>query len=286
MREKKKKSGQCNEVLWKGGMWISSAITVIVLAFVIGYVFVNGVGRISWEFLTTKPSYLADTIGILPDILNTIYILIVTLVVLLPIGVGAAVYLSEYAKNKRLIKIIDYAIEILSGIPSIIYGLVGMLFFCNFLGLQKTLLAGAFTLVVMNLPTIVSTTKESLLTVPTGLREGAYGLGATKWQVVSKIVIPECIDGILTGCILATGRILGESAALMFTAGFAHVVNGFVQGIQSSGATLTVALYVYAKEQGEFEVAFAIGVILIILAVLVNLSTVLVKKLMSRKGEK
>lgn len=191
-------------------------------------------------------------------------------------------YLSEYARNYRLVKLIDYAAEILSGIPSIIYGLVGMLFFCQFLKLQTSLLAGSLTLVVMNLPTIMRTTRESLLSVQKGLREGAYGLGASKWRVVRTIVLPECMDGIITGCILSAGRILGESAALLFTAGFAHTLrsfslSGILGAIRSSGATLTVALYVYAKEQGEFQVAFSIAVILLLLAVLVNLGAEAVK---------
>lgn len=251
-------------------MYLSVLITCSVLFFIIGYVLKKGVPGLSLNLLLTSPSYLSENIGILPDILNTIYLLVTAIVILLPLGVGAAIYLSEYAENPRFVKIIDYAAETLSGIPSIIYGLAGMLFFCRFFG--TCLLAGALTLVVMNLPTIMRTTKESLISVPKGLREGAYGLGASKWRVVRTIVIPECLDGIITGCILCTGRILGESAALLFTAGFAHALNDFKTGITSSGATLTVALYVYAKEQGEFEVAFSIAVILLILALLVNLS--------------
>lgn len=258
------------ETLLRAMMLICTTITCLILVFVIGYVVKQGLPKLSVNFLTTKPSYLTGNIGILPDILNTVYLLIVSIVVLIPIGVGAAVYLNEYAKNHRLVRIIDYASEILSGIPSIIYGLVGMLFFCQFLKMKTCLLAGSLTLVVMNLPTIMRTTRESLLSVQKGLREGAYGLGATKWRVVRTVVIPECLDGILTGCILATGRILGESAALLFTAGFAHALHGFASAVMSSGATLTVALYVYAKEQGEFEVAFSIAVILLILAVIVN----------------
>ena len=209
---------------------------------------------------------------LLPDILNTFYIVIATLVVVLPLGVGAAIYLTEYATNKKLVAVIEYAAETLSGIPSIIYGLVGMLFFCEFLKMQTSILAGAMTLVIMNLPTIMRTTQESLKTVPQSYREGAFGLGAGKWRVIRTVVLPSCVDGIMTGCILAIGRILGESAALLFTAGFAHTINGFVDGLGRAGATLTVALYVYAKEQGEFEVAFAIAAILMILALLVNLA--------------
>lgn len=253
-------------------MWISVAITCGLVIFVIGFVLYKGVPNITWKLLTTKPSYLTKNIGILPDILNTFYIVIATLVVVLPLGVGAAIYLTEYATNKKLVAVIEYAAETLSGIPSIIYGLVGMLFFCEFLKMQTSILAGAMTLVIMNLPTIMRTTQESLKTVPQSYREGAFGLGAGKWRVIRTVVFPSCVDGIMTGCILAIGRILGESAALLFTAGFAHTINGFVDGLGRAGATLTVALYVYAKEQGEFEVAFAIAAILMILALLVNLA--------------
>ncbi len=253
-------------------MWISVAITCGLVIFVIGFVLYKGVPNITWKLLTTKPSYLTKNIGILPDILNTFYIVMATLVVVLPLGVGAAIYLTEYATNKKLVAVIEYAAETLSGIPSIIYGLVGMLFFCEFLKMQTSILAGAMTLVIMNLPTIMRTTQESLKTVPQSYREGAFGLGAGKWRVIRTVVLPSCVDGIMTGCILAIGRILGESAALLFTAGFAHTINGFIDGLGRAGATLTVALYVYAKEQGEFEVAFAIAAILMILALLVNLA--------------
>lgn len=274
------------QAFWKICMLLSTAVTCVLLICIIGYVLAQGVKGLSINLLTTKPSYLSGNIGILPDILNTIYLLIVSIAILIPLGVGAAVYLSEYARNYKLVKMIDRAAEILSGIPSIIYGLVGMLFFCQFLNMKTSILAGALTLVVMNLPTIMRTTRESLLSVSKGLREGAYGLGATKWRVVRTIVIPECLDGIITGCILSAGRILGESAALLFTAGFAHTMHGFIDGIFSSGATLTVALYVYAKEQGEFQVAFSIAVILLGLAVIVNLCAELVKHCFKRRKRK
>ena len=253
-------------------MWISVAITCSLVVFVIGFVMYKGLPNITWKLLSTKPSYLTQSIGILPDILNTFYIVIATLVFVLPLGVGAAIYLTEYATNKKVVAVIEYAAETLSVIPSIIYGLVGMLFFCEFLKMQTSILAGAMTLVIMNLPTIMRTTQESLKTVPQSYREGAFGLGAGKWRVIRTVVLPSCVDGIMTGCILAVGRILGESAALLFTAGFAHTINGFIDGLGRAGATLTVALYVYAKEQGEFEVAFAIAAILMILAFLVNLA--------------
>lgn len=255
----------------KGLMYFAVGITCLLAAFMIIYIFAKGLPNITWELLSTAPSYLSGNIGILPDILNTVYIVVTTLAIVLPLGVGAAIYLTEYAKNKKLAGIIEYAAETLSGIPSIIYGLVGMLLFCEFLGFQTSLLAGALTLVIMNLPTIMRTTQESLRTVPQSYREGAFGLGAGKWHVIRTVVLPCSVDGIITGCILSVGRILGESAALLFTAGFAHTLNGFFEGLTSSGATLTVALYFYAKEQGEFGVAFAIAAILMILTLLINL---------------
>ncbi len=251
-------------------MGVSTGITCALVLFLTGYVFYRGIPNISWKLLSTGPSYLSNRIGILPDILNTVYIVIATLLIVLPLGVGAAVYLTEYAKNKRLTAMIEYAAETLSGIPSIIYGLVGMLLFCQFLGMRTSLMAGALTLVIMNLPTVMRTTQESLKTVPQSYREGAFGLGAGKWRVIRTVVLPGCVEGVVTGCILSVGRILGESAALLFTAGFAHALNGVFEGLGSSGATLTVALYVYAKEQGEFEIAFAIAAILMILTVLIN----------------
>ena len=264
-------------------MWISTALTCGLVLFMIVYVLWKGIPYLSLEFLTTAPSYISEKIGILPDILNTLYIIIGTLVIVLPLGVGAAVYLTEYASNARLVAAIEYAAETLSGIPSIIYGLVGMLFFCQFMGMGTSLMAGAFTLVIMNLPTIMRTTQESLKTVPDSYREGAFGLGAGKWRVIRTVVMPGCVDGVITGCILSVGRILGESAALLFTAGFAHAVNGIAKGLHSAGATLTVALYVYAKEQGEFGVAFAIGAILMILTLLIHLAAKIVAKLAKKK---
>ena len=267
----------------KALMYFSAAITCFLVLFLILYVLFKGLPYISWEFISTKPSYLSDKIGILPDILNTVYIILATLIAVLPLGVGAAVYLTEYAKNKRLVEVIEYAAETLSGIPSIIYGLVGMLFFCQFLNMKTSLLAGAMTLVIMNLPTVMRTTQESLKTVPQSYREGAFGLGAGKWRVIRTVVLPGCVDGIVTGCILSVGRILGESAALLFTAGFAHAVNSIIDGLMSSGATLTVALYVYAKEQGEFEAAFAIAAILMIMTFIINIAADAAGKFFKRR---
>ncbi len=273
-------------VIIRGLMYLAAGLTTALVLFMVGYVLINGIPHITWELLSTKPSYLNDTIGILPDILNTVYIVIATLFIVLPIGVGAAIYLTEYAQNKKLVGIIEYAAETLSGIPSIIYGLVGMLFFLKFLGLKTSLIAGAMTLVIMNLPTIMRTTQESLKAVPQSYREGAFGLGAGKWRVIRTVVLPGSVDGIVTGCILAVGRILGESAALLFTAGFAHALNGFFEGLTSSGATLTVALYFYAKEQGEFGVAFAIAAILMLLTLIINLAASLVSRCFMRRNKK
>ena len=266
-------------------MWLAAGITAALTLFLLGYVLIKGLPNISWELLSTKPSYLRGTVGILPDILNTLYIILTTLLFVLPLGVGAAIYLTEYATNKRLVSMIEYAAETLSGIPSIIYGLFGSLFFCQFMDLDKSLIAGALTLVIMNLPTIMRTTQESLKTVPQSYREGAFGLGAGKWRVIRTVVLPNCVEGVITGCILSVGRIVGESAALLFTAGFAHALNNFKDALLSSGSTLTVALYVYATEDGNFEVAFAIAAILMILTLLINLSATLIGKYFERKNK-
>lgn len=274
--------------LMRALMWLASALTCALVLFLIGYVLYKGIPNLSWELMFTSPSYLEERIGILPDIMNTLYIMLAAIVIVVPLGVGAAIYLTEYAHNKRIVGAIEYAAETLSGIPSIIYGLVGMLFFCQFMSMSTSLLAGALTLAVMNLPTIMRTTQESLKTVPQSYREGAFGLGAGKWRVIRTVVIPGCVDGVITGCILSVGRILGESAALLFTAGFAHTLRPLFEGIcavglEGAGATLTVALYVYAKEQGEFGVAFAIAAILMFLTLVINLAAGLVTKYYNRK---
>lgn len=269
------------EVLIRTLMFCALGLTAALVLFLLVYVLVRGLPHITWELLSTSPSYLTGRIGILPDILNTVYIVLATLCIVLLLGVGAAIYLTEYATNKKLVGIIEYAAETLSGIPSIIYGLVGMLLFSNNIG--TCLMAGALTLVIMNLPTVMRTTQESLKTVPLSYREGAFGLGAGKWRVVRTVVLPSCVDGVVTGCILSVGRILGESAALLFTAGFAHTLNGIADGLASPGATLTVALYVYAKEQGEFGVAFAIAAILMVLILLINFAADFVQKYFEKR---
>ena len=264
-------------------MYLSIGLTAGLVLFLITYVMAKGLPNISWELLSTEPSYLTEKIGILPDILNTVYIVIATLVIVIPLGVGAAIYLTEYASNKKIVAAIEYASETLSGIPSVIYGLGGLLFFCNFMNFGRRLIAGALTLVIMNLPTVMLTTQESLKTVPQSYREGAFGLGAGKWRVIRTVVLPGCVDGVITGCILSIGRILGESAALLFTAGFAHSLNGFFEGLTSSGSTLTVALYFYAKEQGEFEVAFAIAAILMVLTLIINFAAEAVSRYFEKR---
>ena len=253
-------------------LWLCAGVICALLVFLIGYIFYRGLGNITWELLTTQTSYIKDTIGILPNILNTLYIIVVAMAIVLPLGVGAAIYLTEYASNRKVVALIEFATETLTGIPSIIFGLVGMLFFVQKMGLAPGILAGGLTLVIMILPTIVRTTQESLKTVPQAYREGALGLGAGKWHMVRTVVLPGAVDGIVTGCILAVGRIVGESAALLFTAGFGLVLNGFVKSLQSSSATLTVALYVYANERGETGVAFAIAAILMMLTFLINMA--------------
>ena len=264
-------------------MAAATLLTGALVLFLIIYVLAKGLPNLSWQLVSTAPSYLKGTIGILPDILSTLYIVAATIVIVVPLGVGAAIYLTEYAAGSKIVAVIEYAAETLSGIPSIIYGLVGMLFFCQFFKMQTSLLAGALTLVIMNLPTVMRTTQESLKTVPQSYREGAFGLGAGKWRVIRTVVLPGCVDGVITGCILSVGRILGESAALLFTAGFGHVINDFFTAITNAGSTLTVALYFYAKEDGEFGVAFAIASILMVMALLLNLAAELVSRRCGRE---
>lgn len=253
-------------------IWGSAILTCVLLAFLIGYIFYRGVPYLSWELLTSQSSYVKKTIGILPNLMNTLYIILVAMVIVLPLGTGAAIYLTEYATNKKLVKLIEFASEALTGIPSIIFGLAGLVLFSEMFGLKQGILAGGLTLVMMVLPVIIRTTQESLKTVPNAYREGSLAMGASKWHMVRTVVLPNAIDGIVTGCILSIGRIVGESAALLFTAGFGLVLNDFFTALESSSATLTVALYVYASERGETNVAFAIAVILMTLTLILNFS--------------
>lgn len=259
-------------------MSLCAAVTCLLLIGLIGYLLYRGIPGINAKFLTTQTSYISDSIGILPNILNTLYLIILVMIIVVPLGVGAAVYLTEYASNKRISNAIGFAVETLTGIPSIIFGLVGMLFFTQILGLRQGILAGSLTLIIMVLPTVISNTKESLLAVPQSYREGALALGSGKWHMVRTVVLPNAVDGIVTGCILAVGRVVGESAALLFTAGFGLKLLGFAKALQSSAASLTVALYIYASEEGKFDVAFSIAVILICITLIINLAASLVGK--------
>lgn len=255
----------------RAAVYAAALLTVALLVGLIGYILYRGVPNLSWQLVSTQTSYIRDTIGILPNLVNTVYIILVAMAIALPLGVGAAIYLTEYSKNRHLTQLIEFAAETLTGIPSILFGLVGMLLFVQRMGLGAGILAGGLTLVMMILPTIVRTTQESLKTVPQAYREGALALGAGKWRMIRTVVLPSAVDGIVTGCILAIGRITGESAALLFTAGFGLKLNNFVKALHSSSATLTVALYVYASEQGKIDVAFAIALILLALTLVINL---------------
>ena len=286
-------------------VWLCAGLTCALLLFLIGYIFYRGVPGITWSLLTSQTSYIKDTVGVLPNILNTLYIIVVAMVIVLPLGVGAAIYLTEYAANRRLVSVIEFATETLTGIPSIIFGLVGMLLFVQRLGLKAGILAGGLTLVVMILPTIIRTTQESLKTVPQSYREGALGLGAGKWHMIRTVVLPSSVDGIVTGCILSIGRVVGESAVLMFTAGMGTTLQNFFGSFNdqalshflstgdlsllfsgltdSSGATLTVALYVYAKERAEFDLAFSVALVLLAITLAINLSAKLVGKRLKKR---
>lgn len=275
-------------VLLNTSVYLCAAIIVLMLLGIIGYIVYRGLPQLSLDFLTSAPSLLNDTLGILPNILNTVYIILITLAIVLPLGVGTAIYLNEYAENKKLVSAIELATETLSGIPSIIYGLVGMLIFVQFCSLGTSLVAGALTLVIMTLPTIIRTTQESLKTIPNSYREGSLALGAGKWHMIRTVVLPNAIDGLVTGCILSIGRIVGESAALLFTAGMANNIFYLFESFlpDKAGSTLTVALYMYAKERGEFETAFTIALILLLLTFIINLSAKLAGKALRKRKEK
>ena len=271
--------------LLRGLMGLCSGITCLVLLMIIGYILYRGIPSLTWNLLSTEPNNLTGDIGILPNILNTLYIIFVAMIIVLPLGVGAAIYLTEYSSSRKLTNLISFAAEILTGIPSILFGLVGMLIFIQIGGLKQGILAGALTLVLMVLPTIISNTRESLLTVPRSYREGALALGRGKWHMSRTVVLPSALDGIITGCILSVGRITSESAALLFTAGFGLKMIGFVQALQSSSATLTVALYIYASERGAYDIAFAIAIVLMALTLALNLiASKAAKKIQEKRG--
>ena len=267
-------------------LWLSAAAACALLLLVAGYIFFRGAPGVSLELLTGRDSVLEGTVGILPSILNTLYVIAASLAIVAPVGVGAAIYLTEYAKNRRLAGAIEFAAETLAGIPSILYAMMGTMVFCTALGLQRTLLAGSLTLAVMTLPTVIRTTQESLKAVPRSYREGALGLGAGQWRAIRTVVLPSSLDGIVTGCILAVGRVVGESAVLMYTAGLSTAMQDFsnIQGLmRASGATLTVALYVYAKERSDFAAAFSVATVLLVLTALLNLTAVLIGRRAPRR---
>ncbi len=271
--------------LLRGLMGLCSGITCLVLLMIIGYILYRGIPSLTWNLLSTEPNNLTGNIGILPNILNTLYIIFMAMIIVLPLGVGAAIYLTEYSTSRKLTNLISFAAEILTGIPSILFGLVGMLIFIQIGDLKQGILAGALTLVLMVLPTIISNTRESLLTVPRSYREGALALGSGKWHMIRTVVLPSALDGIITGCILSVGRITSESAALLFTAGFGLKMIGFVQALQSSSATLTVALYIYASERGAYDIAFAIAIVLMALTLALNLiASKTAKKIQEKRG--
>lgn len=270
---------------------LSAALVCALLAGLTGYILLRGLPHVTWQLLSTQSSVLRGTRGILPNLLNTLYVVLAALALVLPLGVGAAIYLTEYAASPRLVRAVEFAAETLAGIPSIIYGLAGMLLFCQLLGLGTSLLAGSLTLAVMTLPIVIRTTQESLKSVPQSYREGALGLGSGKWHMIRTVVLPPAMDGIVTGCILSAGRVVGESAALLFTAGMGMSLNRFFASWEnfahSSGATLTVALYVYAKERADFDTAFAIAALLMLFTLALNFTAKWAgRRLRRRKGER
>lgn len=272
------------ERVWKTAAVMAAVITLCILLFLIGTILRRGLPQLSVPFLTTATSYLTGTTGILPNLCNTLYLILIAMFVALPLGVGAAVYITEYAENPRAVRVIGFAAETLTGIPSVLFGLIGMLFFIKLAGLKPGVLAGGLTLALMVLPTVIANTRESLLAVPRAYREGAFALGSGKWHMVRTVVLPNAVDGIVTGCILSVGRITGESAALLFTAGFGLRLLGFQAALQSSSASLSVALYLYASEQGKFDVAFGIASVLLVLTLALNLLATLTAS-RARKGK-
>ena len=266
-----------NSILAYGAIYFCSALSVVLLAGIILYVFVKGLGTVNWSFLTSVTSVLRGTVGIAGNIVNTLIIIFLTMLIATPIGVGSAIYLNEYAKPGRLVTLIEYATETLSGIPSIIFGLFGSIFFGEVLGLGFSLLTGSLTLILMVLPLITRNTQEALKTVPMTYRSGAIGLGSGKWHMIRTILIPSAMPGIITGVILAIGRIVGESAALLFTAGSAKLLPKTMEQLLTkplqSGGTLTIQMYLSATSEGDFKTAFGIAVVLLIIVLLINLGT-------------
>ena len=257
-------------------IYVAASLSILLLAGIVCYTFVKGVSSISWQFLTTVPSTIKGTFGIAGNLLNTLYIVIITLLIATPVGVGSAIYLNEYAKPGKIVSTIEFTTEILSGIPSIIFGLFGMVFFGTTLGFGYSILTGALTLTLMVLPLITRNTQEALKTVPESYRSGALGMGATKWYMIRTILLPSAMPGIITGIILAVGRIVGESAALLFTAGSGYLLPksgmGFLHKILESGGTLTIQLYL-CMSKAQYGEAFGIAVVLLVLVLGINMLT-------------
>ena len=262
-----------SDLILYGIIYIFSAFVFLMVIYFVVYIFVNS--KLSFSFITTAPNPIDKTIGILPSIINTFYIILMSIIIAVPLGVGGAIYINEYAKNKKLVRVIEFTTETLSGIPSIIFGVFGYVFFCIFMNLKVSLLSGALTLTLMVLPTIIRTTQESLKAVPKSYRDGATGIGATKWYMIRTILLPSAKGGIITAIILSIGRIIGESAALLLVAGGSAMYmprGNFFDRIMGSGATLSVELYRYAYSRGENEVGFSIAAILLVVVIILNIS--------------
>lgn len=263
-------------------IYLSAGVSVALLIGILGYVLIKGIGQVNWSFLTSVTSVLAGTTGIAGNIVNTLYVIVLTLIVAAPVGIGSAIYLNEYAKPGKIVKIIEFTTETLSGIPSIIFGLFGMVFFGNTLGLGYSLLTGSLTLAIMVLPLITRNTQEALKRVPESYRNGALGMGATKWYMIRTILLPSAMPGIVTGVILAIGRIVGESAALLFTAGSGFLLpktaGGYLTKVLDSGGTLTIQLYL-SMSKGQYGIAFGIALVLLVIVLIINMIT----KVIARK---
>lgn len=265
-------------------IYLSAGISVGILICIIGYVAFRGLGSISWEFLSSVTSELNGTFGIIGNIVNTLYIIVISLIIATPIGIGAAVYLTEYAKAGKVVRIIEFTTETLAGIPSIIYGLFGMAFFGITLKLKTSILCGCLTLTIMVLPLIIRTTQESLKTVPLGYRTGALGIGATKWYMIRTIILPSALPGIVTAVILSVGRIVGESAALLFTAGAGYYLpKHLFSHALKSGGTLTIQMYL-SMERGEFDNAFGIALVLVVIVLVINALTKVITNNMKKSA--
>ena len=272
-----KKRRRISDQIIKGLIVLSALLSILLLLLIIVFVVSKGIGQVNWDFLTTVTSVRKGTIGIAGNIFNTILMIVLTMLFTIPIGVGAAIFLNEYAGKGKIVTVIEFATEVLSGIPSIIFGLFGMMFFVETLGLGYCILSGALTLILMVLPLVIRNTQEALKTVPDGYRQGAIGLGAGKWYMIRTILIPSAMPGIITGAILAIGRIVGESAALIFTAGSAKLlpkgILGIFDKIFESGGTLTIQLYLSATSEGDFDTAFGIAYVLLIIVFVINILT-------------